>query len=177
VDSSNLEEQLGIGADLVKVLRNWKEGNEPLGRTMLSDLTSPPAGHISSHLHPEIQSTMLTFDVGCDEADVMVNGIRAVSFVTDMHTTKPLDQFERVVNPFKWPGCWLESFFFKAMVAGEANATVELTPNMAGPALDTLIAYKEKGTVPPKWIQTESKLYTSADDPQKAYDSKKGLGY
>ena len=66
---------------------------------------------------------------------------------------------------------------FKAMVAGEANATVELTPNMAGPALDTLMAYKEKGTVPPKWIQTESKLYTSADDPQKAYDSKKGLGY
>jgi hypothetical protein len=48
---------------------------------------------------------------------------------------------------------------------------------MAGPALDALIAYKEKGTVPPKWIQTESKLYTSADDPQKAYDGKKGLGY
>ena len=36
---------------------------------------------------------------------------------------------------------------------------------------------KEKGTVPPKWIQTESKLYTPADDPQKVYDSKKGLGY
>ena len=52
-----------------------------------------------------------------------------------------------------------------------------MTPNMAGPALDALIAYKEKGTVPPKWIQTESKLYTSADDPQKVYDSKKGLGY
>ena len=66
---------------------------------------------------------------------------------------------------------------FKAMVAGEANATVELTPNMAGPALDALIAYKDKGTVPPKWIQTESKLYTAADDPQKIYDSKKGLGY
>ena len=26
-------------------------------------------------------------------------------------------------------------------------------------------------------IQTESKLYTAADDPQKIYDSKKGLGY
>jgi galactofuranose transport system substrate-binding protein len=66
---------------------------------------------------------------------------------------------------------------FKAFMAGEANATVELTPNMAGPAFDTLIAYKEKGTVPPKWIQTESKLYTPTDDPQKIYDSKKGLGY
>jgi galactofuranose transport system substrate-binding protein len=66
---------------------------------------------------------------------------------------------------------------FKAFMAGEANATVELTPNMAGPAFDALIAFKEKGTVPPKWIQTESKLYTPTDDPQKIYDSKKGLGY
>lgn len=66
---------------------------------------------------------------------------------------------------------------FKAIAAGEANATVELTPNMAGPAFDAVVAFKEKGTVPPKWIQTESKLYTSADDPQKIYDSKKGLGY
>src|SRR5438445_566433 len=54
---------------------------------------------------------------------------------------------------------------------------VELTPNMAGPAFDALIAFKEKGTMPPKWIQTESKLYTPTDDPQKIYDSKKGLGY
>jgi ABC-type sugar transport system substrate-binding protein len=66
---------------------------------------------------------------------------------------------------------------FKAMAAGEANATVELTPNMAGPAFDAIVAFKTKGTVPPKWIQTESKLYTAADDPQKIYDSKKDLGY
>ena len=65
----------------------------------------------------------------------------------------------------------------EAIAAGEANATVELTPNMAGPALDAIIAYKDKGTTPPKWIQTESKLYTASDDPQKVYDSKKGLGY
>jgi len=66
---------------------------------------------------------------------------------------------------------------FKAFMAGESNATVELTPNMAGPAFDALIAFKDKGTVPPKWIQTESRLYTPADDPQKVYDSKKDLGY
>ncbi|MGY2051441.1 galactofuranose ABC transporter, galactofuranose-binding protein YtfQ [Methylobacterium sp. JK268] len=66
---------------------------------------------------------------------------------------------------------------FKAMAAGEANATVELTPDMAGPAFDALKAYKDKGTVPPKWIQTESKLYTAADDPLKVYESKKNLGY
>ncbi len=32
---------------------------------------------------------------------------------------------------------------FQAMAAGEANATVELTPNMAGPAFDALDAYQE----------------------------------
>jgi simple sugar transport system substrate-binding protein len=31
--------------------------------------------------------------------------------------------------------------------------------------------------VPPKWIQTESKLYTPADNPQAVYESKKDLGY
>ncbi len=66
---------------------------------------------------------------------------------------------------------------FLAMAAGEANATVELTPNMAGPAFDALAAYMKDGTVPPKWIQTESKLYTQADDPQAVYEQKKDLGY
>ncbi|PRD41660.1 sugar ABC transporter substrate-binding protein [Phyllobacterium phragmitis] len=66
---------------------------------------------------------------------------------------------------------------FKAMADGEANATVELTPNMAGPAFDALKAFKDSGKAPPKWIQTESKLYTQADDPMKVYEEKKGLGY
>jgi ABC-type sugar transport system substrate-binding protein len=67
---------------------------------------------------------------------------------------------------------------FKAMEAGEANATVELTPNMAGPAFAALAAYKGgAGTTPPKWIQTESKLYTAADNPKAVYESKKNLGY
>ncbi|WP_264179591.1 galactofuranose ABC transporter, galactofuranose-binding protein YtfQ [Alloyangia pacifica] len=64
-----------------------------------------------------------------------------------------------------------------AMKAGEANATVELTPNMAGPAFDVLEAYWADGTMPPKWIQTESKLYTSDDDNAAIYESKKDLGY
>lgn len=66
---------------------------------------------------------------------------------------------------------------FLAMAAGEANATVELTPNMAGPAFDALAAFQKDGTVPPKFIQTESKLYTQADDPKAVYELKKGLGY
>ena len=66
---------------------------------------------------------------------------------------------------------------FKAMADGEANATVELTPNMAGPAFDVLDAYLKDKKEPPKWIQTESKLYTDKDDPKAVYEAKKDLGY
>ncbi|MEO8241362.1 MAG: galactofuranose ABC transporter, galactofuranose-binding protein YtfQ [bacterium] len=66
---------------------------------------------------------------------------------------------------------------FAAIVAGEANATVELTPDMAGPAFDILDAYLNQGTIPPKFIVTASRLYTAADDPQAEYDARKGLGY
>lgn len=66
---------------------------------------------------------------------------------------------------------------FQAMAAGEANATVELTPNMAGPAFDALAAYLADGTEPPKFIQTESRLYTQEDDPVGEYERRRGLGY
>ncbi|HEV7291781.1 MAG TPA: galactofuranose ABC transporter, galactofuranose-binding protein YtfQ [Devosia sp.] len=66
---------------------------------------------------------------------------------------------------------------FSAIAAGEANATVELTPNMAGPAFDALAAYMADGTEPEKFIITESKLYTAEDDPQGEYDRRKDLGY
>ena len=65
---------------------------------------------------------------------------------------------------------------FKAMMSGEANATVELTPNMAGPALDALMAYKDKGTIPPKKIVTKSNLYLPADA-KSQLEMKKDLGY
>lgn len=66
---------------------------------------------------------------------------------------------------------------FAAMAAGEANATVELTPDMAGPALLALSKYLEDGTEPQKFIITESRLFTPADDAQGEYDRRKGLGY
>lgn len=65
---------------------------------------------------------------------------------------------------------------FKAMAEGEANATVELTPNMAGPAFDAVMAFKKDGTVPPKWIQTESKVYLP-DTAAAEYEARKNLGY
>ncbi len=66
---------------------------------------------------------------------------------------------------------------FTAIAAGEANATVELTPNMAGPAFDALDAFRKYGTIPPKAIITESRLYTVASNPAGEYEARKGLGY
>ncbi|WP_279306475.1 galactofuranose ABC transporter, galactofuranose-binding protein YtfQ [Microvirga solisilvae] len=63
---------------------------------------------------------------------------------------------------------------FKAMADGEANVTVELTPNMAGPAFDALAAYKKDGTMPKKWIQTESKVFTP-DTAKAEYEKRKEL--
>ncbi|PLR34264.1 sugar ABC transporter substrate-binding protein [Chimaeribacter californicus] len=65
---------------------------------------------------------------------------------------------------------------YKAMLNGEANASVELTPNMAGPAFDALLAMKKDGTQPPKFIQTASTLMLP-DTAQKEYDQKKSMGY
>ena len=61
---------------------------------------------------------------------------------------------------------------FRAMAEGQANATVELTPNMAGPAFDLLEAYLEDGTEPQKWVRTESPLYLP-DTAQAEYDQRR----
>jgi simple sugar transport system substrate-binding protein len=61
---------------------------------------------------------------------------------------------------------------FRAMADKQANATVELTPNMAGPAFDLLTAYLQKKTVPPKWVQTSSKLYLP-DTAEAEYQARK----
>lgn len=65
---------------------------------------------------------------------------------------------------------------FKAMMKGEANATVELTPNMAGPAFDALEKYLDNGTVPPKHIQTISNLY-EPKDAEEQLSLKQDMGY
>jgi simple sugar transport system substrate-binding protein len=63
---------------------------------------------------------------------------------------------------------------FKAMAEGEANATVELTPNMAGPALDALLRLKKEKTAPPKVILTETKVYLP-DTARAEYEARKDL--
>jgi len=61
---------------------------------------------------------------------------------------------------------------FRAMADKQANATVELTPNMAGPAFDLLTAYLQKKAVPPKWVQTPSTLYLP-DTAEAEYQARK----
>ena len=63
---------------------------------------------------------------------------------------------------------------FRAMADGDANATVELTPDMAGPALDLLAAYRKDGTMPEKWVQTPSRLYLP-DTAAAEYERRKNL--
>ncbi|WP_276516805.1 galactofuranose ABC transporter, galactofuranose-binding protein YtfQ [Sphingopyxis granuli] len=63
---------------------------------------------------------------------------------------------------------------FRAMAEGDANATVELTPEMVAPALDMLAAFKKNGTQPVKWHQTETRLYLP-DTAAAEYERRKNL--
>jgi ABC-type sugar transport system substrate-binding protein len=47
---------------------------------------------------------------------------------------------------------------FKAMMDGDTNATVELSPYMAGPAFDAIVAYLN-GEEVPKWIPVAGGIY------------------
>jgi len=47
---------------------------------------------------------------------------------------------------------------FKAMVEGDANASVELSPHMAGPAFDAIVAHLE-GQAVPKWIPVAGGIF------------------
>ncbi|MBI1278460.1 MAG: substrate-binding domain-containing protein [Anaerolineaceae bacterium] len=47
---------------------------------------------------------------------------------------------------------------FKAMADGEANATIELSPYLGGPAFDAIISYLQGHEIP-KWIPVTGKIY------------------
>lgn len=63
---------------------------------------------------------------------------------------------------------------FKAMADGDANATVELDPDMGAKALDALLAYRKSGQAPPKLIQTPSTLFLP-DTAAAEYERRKDL--
>jgi galactofuranose transport system substrate-binding protein len=58
---------------------------------------------------------------------------------------------------------------FKAMMNGDTNATVELSPHMGGPAFDAIIAYLNGETIP-RWIPVTGEIYfpeTAAEEYEK----------
>ncbi|MBZ0306015.1 MAG: ABC transporter substrate-binding protein [Anaerolineae bacterium] len=60
---------------------------------------------------------------------------------------------------------------FLAMMDGDANATVELNPNMGGPAFDAIVAHLQGQDVP-KWIPVTGSIYfpqTAAQEYQKRH--------
>jgi len=59
----------------------------------------------------------------------------------------------------------------------ETEALMPMPIQIAHRLSERLSLVRKDGTLPKKWIQTESKLYTQADDPKKVYEEKKGLGY
>jgi ABC-type sugar transport system substrate-binding protein len=67
---------------------------------------------------------------------------------------------------------------FKAMAAGEANATVELTPNMAGPAFDAHHRLSRNGhraaEVDHHGVEA---VHPGGQSPWRSTTSKKDLGY
>jgi ABC-type sugar transport system substrate-binding protein len=61
---------------------------------------------------------------------------------------------------------------FLAMVEGDANATVELSPHMGGPAFDAIVAYLN-GEELPRWIPVGGGIFFP-DTAQAEYDARSG---
>ncbi len=64
---------------------------------------------------------------------------------------------------------------FIAMANGDANATVELSPDMGGPAFDAIIAYL-RGESIPKWIPVTGNIYLP-DTAVSEYERRTGLPF
>lgn len=62
---------------------------------------------------------------------------------------------------------------FIAMANGDANATIELNPNMGGPAFDAIVAYFNGESVP-KWIPVNGEIYLP-DTAAEQYELRTGM--
>jgi hypothetical protein len=131
-----------VAAELTRALASWTMGTEPLGRLTVADLEDHD--HLAWQLSDDIACSALTVRPGCGAASTSVRGVEAVSIVTELLTCKRFDDFWDIVNPLRWPHCWLESLFFKAM------DPLAPPPAMPTPAPDP-------GALPPQpggWQQT-----------------------
>ena len=114
------DENESEGGKLLERLDNWVEGTEPFGRATLRDIVDHPPTDVAS-LRQELQCTALTVRPGCGAVTQLVQGHQALSIVTDMVTCKEFEDFDTIVNPLRWPECWLQKTFFKSMTGRTAE--------------------------------------------------------
>jgi len=104
-----------VAADeLIAELRKVKgPRQDPLGRSV-SDLgqLAQPAG-VASTLLPGIQSTALITLPRCAATTTDVDGLQALDIVTEAVSRRKFAEFGPIVDPQKWPDCWLQRSFFK----------------------------------------------------------------
>jgi hypothetical protein len=107
----------GQAADtLMEALRQQTDRSlDPLGRSVkdLGQLAEPSG--VATTLLPDIRSTILNTWPRCEASTTDVDGVQALDIVTEAISRRPLDQFQRIVNPEKWRECWLQRSFFTGM--------------------------------------------------------------
>ncbi len=119
-----------VATELTRRVAGWTEGSEPLGRTV-ETLVDPPDEFIKT-LQDDVQQTVLSIRPGCGTAVEVVGGIPALSIVTDAHTTRKFHTFRPLVDPLRWPNCWLEHAFFRSMRRIPPPTTATPAPDHGG---------------------------------------------
>ncbi len=112
-------------AILLERLQNSVPGQDPLGRTDISELLDPldppdpllpfDPDHFLHTLDLDIGATMLQLLPSCDDTTTKIEGYLALSISTRSLTRKRFSAFESIVDPCRWPRCWLQAWFFRAM--------------------------------------------------------------
>ena len=107
----------GAAADtLIEALRQQKDpALDPLGRSVkdLEQLTQPSV--VASTLLPGIQSTILNTRPRCAATTTVVDDLQALDIFTEAVSRRPIAEFPSIVNPERWPDCWLQASFFKTV--------------------------------------------------------------
>jgi len=101
-----------------------KPGLDPLGRQHL-DSTPPDFFNV---LNADIKSHVLIDVPWCDASMEEVGGTPALSIRTTLESRRPVQEFERMINPLQWTTCPLENSFFRSMVPVAPPPRVNLSP-------------------------------------------------
>ena len=112
----------GTASQLLERVRSPKTGRQdPLGRSSFRDLAEPDS--LVSSLVPDLQWTSLFTLPRCSATQTTTgSGVQALNITTDTITVKPIAEFRPIVNPLRWPECWLQRSFFKEVEARRPRA-------------------------------------------------------